>query len=1223
MITIALFEIRKRLRQISTYVYFLMFFAIAFLVVIAAGGAFTGANVVVGGSGGKTFVNSPLVLAMLIGVVSYFGIIVMAAIMGQAVYQDFHFGTYSLFFTAPISKLTYLGGRFLGSFVVLALVFSSLALGCWLGSLAPWVDQDLFGPNRWAAYWRPYCLIVLPNMIFIGAAFFSLAALLRRILPVYVASVIFLIGYLIAGTLSDDLENKYLAALVDPFGLQAMGYVTEYWTVAERNERLLPLEGALLWNRLLWLAASGLLLVGATWRFRFQHGGTRLRRSRRPAVEALAAPAAAIPVTTARDYNPWRQLPGSIWLNLKETIKNVYFLVILLAGVLFIVLAAQSLGGIYGTETYPVTASIVEVVGGSFTLFVLITITFYAGELVWRERDAGMQQLYDVLPIPNWLPLAAKVIALCLVQVLLMGVVMISGMVIQASQGYFRFEPGVYLADLFGVKLVSFILLCLLAIAVQVIVNHKYLGHFVMVLYYLVSAFMGQFGFEHKLYDYAGYPSYTYSDMNGFGHFLTGVFWFDAYWAAWALLLALASNLLWVRGMDERWRARFALARARTTTWSLTCGGVGLAGIVLLGGWIYYNTNILNRFETSYDGRLLAADYEKTYKRLESVPQPRITDVQVAFDLYPEGRDMRVRGTFTLRNKTTEPIPTVYVQLGRDAERHQLALGDVAQPSESDERLGMHTFVLSEPLAPGESRPLTFDLEFEQQGFENDGGDTSLVYNGTFFNSTVLPHIGYSEQRELSDEARRRKFGLPPRPRMASIDDLDARRNNYISNDADWISLDAVVSTSPDQIAIVPGYLQREWTEGGRRYFHYRTEGRILHFFSVLSARYEVRRATWRGPVAFGKALGESQDPAAAEAATAADPFQASEQDVAIEVYYHRGHEYNVDRMIEAIQDSLEYFAHNFSPYQHRQVRIIEFPRYAAFAQSFPNTIPYSEAIGFVARVDPEDPNDVDYPYYVTAHEIAHQWWAHQVIGGNVQGSTVMSETLAQYSALMVMKQKLGAAQMKRFLRYELDRYLIGRGLEREKELPLALNENQGYIHYNKGSLVMYALQDYIGEDRVNQALAAYVRAAGYQEPPYTTSRELLAHLRQVTPEDQHYLIEDLFETITLFDNRALSAQYRETPEGQFEVTLKISCAKFRADEQGRETQQPLNDLVDIGLFDADDQPLLLEKRRVLEKEQTLTLTVASRPAKAGVDPLNKLIDRIPGDNVIAVVPGS
>ena len=343
------------------------------------------------------------------------------------------------------------------------------------------------------------------------------------------------------------------------------------------------------------------------------------------------------------------------------------------------------------------------------------------------------------------------------------------------------------------------------------------------------------------------------------------------------------------------------------------------------------------------------------------------------------------------------------------------------------------------------------------------------------------------------------------------------------------------------------------------------------------------------------------------------------DQDVAIEIYYHRGHEYNVDNMIQSTKDSLDYFTRSFSPYQHRQVRIIEFPRYHTFAQSFPNTIPYSEGIGFVARVDPNDPDDIDYPYYVTAHEVAHQWWAYQVIGGNVQGATMLSETMAQYSALMVMKRKVGPDQMRRFLRYELDRYLQGRATERKKELPLARNENQGYIHYRKGSLVMYALQDYLGEEKLNGAIAEYLRSVAYQDPPYTISLELVEHIRQITPPELLYLIEDFFETITLYDNRAMKATYTELAPDRYAVRLSVAVKKLRADELGVETELPLADFIDVGVLDEQGKPLVLEKKRFDAAAAEFSFEVPRRPAKAGIDPLNMLIDRKPDDNVIRV----
>jgi len=447
--------------------------------------------------------------------------------------------------------------------------------------------------------------------------------------------------------------------------------------------------------------------------------------------------------------------------------------------------------------------------------------------------------------------------------------------------------------------------------------------------------------------------------------------------------------------------------------------------------------------------------------------------------------------------------------------------------------------------------------------------------------------IGYSDRGELATDRDRRKFGLAPKERMRSREDPVGLQHNYISHDADFVTFTAEVTTDADQWAIAPGYLQREWIEGGRHHFVYAMDSPILNFYAFQSARYAVRRDRWN--------------------------------DVAIEVDYQPGHEYNLDRMIAATRASLDYYSRNFGPYQHHQFRIVEFPRYATFAQAFPNTIPFSEGIGFIARVRENDKDDIDYPYYVTAHEAAHQWWAHQVIGGDVQGSTLLSETLAQYSALMVMKQKYGEAKMQKFLAYELDRYLIGRAGEQKKELPLGRVENQDYIHYRKGSLVMYAMADYIGEENVNHALHALIEKYAFKGPPYPNATALIDALREVTPPQYKYVIDDWFESITLYDNRATSATARKLADGRYEVTVDVVANKRKADELGKETDVPLDDWIDIGVLDAAGVPLYREKKHITAEKTTFNVTVAGTPARAGIDPLNILIDRRPKDNTVAV----
>ena len=292
----------------------------------------------------------------------------------------------------------------------------------------------------------------------------------------------------------------------------------------------------------------------------------------------------------------------------------------------------------------------------------------------------------------------------------------------------------------------------------------------------------------------------------------------------------------------------------------------------------------------------------------------------------------------------------------------------------------------------------------------------------------------------------------------------------------------------------------------------------------------------------------------------------------------------------------------------------LEFPRYAEFAQTLANTIRYSEGIGFIAQVEKDD---IDYPFFVTAHEVAHQWWGHQLVGADVKGAAMLSETLAEYSALMVMEREFGRAQIGRFLRYELDQYLRGRGSEGRAEMPLALVENQQYIHYNKGALAMYALRDYIGEARVNAALKAFLDQWKYKGPPYPTSRDLLVHLRAATPDSLGYLIDDLFERVTLYDNAVERATYRRLRNGSYQVDVRVRARKVRADSLGNETQVPLDDRIEIGVFGASKEiPLYLAKHRIRAGVQTVRVIVKEMPERAGIDPLHKLIDREGDDNV-------
>ncbi|MPQ60424.1 M1 family aminopeptidase [Duganella sp. FT27W] len=1184
MFAIALFEARQRLRLLSTWVYFAGFLALTLLWMAAAGGYFKGSSIAFG----ATAINSPRSLMFTVSALGSLGVIVIAAVMGRSVQQDFEHDMQHFFFSAPIKKHQYIFGRFLGAYLTLAVIFTSIILGTWLGSLLPGIDPERLGQPGAPGYLVPYLVVILPNIFIFGAVFFILAALTRRMLPVYISSVVMLIGYIIAPSLARDLDFKTLAALIDPFGTTAVIRLTEYWPIVERNTRMFWPEGVYLLNRALWssFALAGLLL--GYWRFHFiatsdsgRQGGAEAPR----VLTAAATNTAEAPDFASRSLG--LLLVRMSWLNLRETIKNIYFLVLVLAGVLMMVASGLEFAPLYGTSTYPATYLVLESVSETFALFMMVITTFYAGELIWREREAHMGQMLDALPVPGWLPLLAKLFALIGLQALLMLVVMLTGMAIQIGKGYFVLEPGLYLYHLFLLQLPGYALGAVLAIALQVLINQRYLAYFAMIVYYVTVVTISSLGLGDPLLLYGEMPRFVYSAMNGYGHYLPRERWFEAYWAGAAIVLMVLAVLFWARGTNDGWRQRLQLARRRLSLPVLTAMAAGALVFAGAGAVLFYNTHVLNRYQSAWQKDVARADYERRYKQYAVLPQPRITDVKLNVAITPETRSLVVHGRYILQNKTAWPVADIIIHQDPTATGWRTRFSQAVRPGVQDANLGFYSYRLATPLAPGARLALEFDVEFIPRGILGMGQDTPVVNNGTFFNNGVLPHIGYQPSNELADARDRRKHGLAARERMLPRDDAGGLANNFAANDADAITFDAVVSTSDSQVAVAPGTLVKEWSAKGRHYYHYRVAQPMLNFYAFQSARYLVKRDWW--------------------------------QDVGIEIYYHPGHEANLERMNRGIKQSLDYYTRNFGPYQHKVVRIVEFPRYATYAQAYPNTIAYSESLGFIARVNDSNPKDIDYPFYVTAHEVAHQWWGHQLVGGNVRGASVLSETLAEYSALMVMKRAYGEAKMRRFLYYDLYQYLVGRALERKKEMPLADNEGQDYIHYRKGSLAMYQLQDLVGEDKINAVLKQLLVEHGRSSGPYPGVTVLVDALRTVVTPDQAYLIDDLFNHIVLYDNRAVASTARKLADGRYEVNLVVSAAKSRSSGQGVERDVPLKDYIDIGVDDDNGAPLLRERKLIDQKDNRYTVIVKARPTKAGIDPDNKLIDRKPDDNMINV----
>ena len=1188
------FELQTRLRQPMMYI----FLIVNFLLIYSAS---VSDNIQVGQDLGNVNVNSPFAIMFYPAMMTFIGLLMVTAFMNTAALRDYSVKYDQILFATPLSKWGYLGGRFFGAIIAATLPAIGIYLAIFLAGYSSWwVDAEQVGPFYFGAYLNSFLLLVLPNTLFIGAIIFALAALFRSNVISFLGAIILLVGYGVTASLMSDLDNEMIVKLMDPLAINTLTLETKYWTMDDKNSLWLGFSGPLLLNRLIWTVVALFIFALTYWRFSFTR---RRERKKRKASSGEMSPRLAIgqamelPKARVRDgfgaalSQLWHQSRVEFW----GIAKSTAFIIILIAGGLNMGFGIQYVDQWLGTGNHPATYLMVDAIRGTLYLFLFGIIMYYSGVIVWKERDAKMDEFYDASPFPNWVPLVAKFLALVgmVAAVLVLGIII--GVATQAGKGYTNFELGVYLREFLVYDLSGFTLIIMLALLIQTLVNNKYLGYLLFLVVIAANAFIwSPLDVSSNLVVLGGTPSYTYSDMNAWGPFENGLRWFHIYWLCFTVLLAILASVYWVRGKANTFAQRSNIAKLRFNrpTVFLTAG-VGVLWL-LVGGFLYYQTKVINTITPSDVLDERRASYERIYKKYEGIAQPRIVSVDYEIDIFPEERDFLAKAKMWVVNKHNIALDSLHFTTPADFKMTATIPG--ATLAVNDTTLRYQIYALAKPMAPGDSMLIEIESNYISKGIENEVSNLQVVENGTFVNnSAFMPTFGYDASRELSSRDDRRENELPKRPRMPELthDCTKSCANTYISSDADWVDVRSVLSTSPDQVAIAPGSLVREWEENGRRYFEYALDHKALNFYSFISGAFEIERDVWNGP------SGETVD---------------------VEIYYHPGHEYNVDKMVKSVKHSLTYCSANFGPYPHTQARIIEFPRYASFAQAFPGTMPYSESIGFMADLREEDA--IDGVYYVVAHEMAHQWWAHQVIGALVQGATMMSETFAQYSALMVMEEEYGKDKMKQFLEYEMDRYLRGRSGEREGEQPLLYNENQAYIHYRKGSVVMYALREYIGEDSLNAALRQYVDAVAYQEAPYTTSLECIEFIKAATPDSLQYLIEDMFETITLYSNRTTDATYKELPDGRYEVSLEVEVAKFRADSVGRESPIEFNDWIEIGvLAEAEEgkqnnRMLKVERHRINSPTASFKLIVDKEPVEAGIDPNYLLIDRFPDDNV-------
>lgn len=888
----------------------------------------------------------------------------------------------------------------------------------------------------------------------------------------------------------------------------------------------------------------------------------------------------------------WSQFKSFFFIVFLNIVKSPAFKIISILGSTFLLINLISSNQLWGHKAYPVTYLVLGVIDYFSGILLVILLVFYSGELVWRNKDQQMDELIDTTPHTAFVSVLAKMVSLVSIISILHLVFICIGISYQLWKGFSRVEIDQYLTHFLLEPFPNYIIYAAIAMLCQVLLNNKYLGYLLsLLLFFGWERLLNIMDVSTHLLAIASGPSLQYSDLNYFGPGLEGALWFKWYWLLFAFCCVLITSALWNRGIRKSLLLRIKIAPKALpkNNFILFLGSTLLW--VLVAAFIFYNTEILNTNYSRKQEQEISASYETRYKKYAEKPLPKITTISYDIAIFPNERKVVTKTKLTLTNEEQESIDTLYFTMNPGWESEVYIPN--AQSLVKDDTHFFRSYRLMEPLQPNASLEITVKASYVTQGFENDRGNTRVVKNGTMIqNRNFLPYLGYNPRFEIQDNTTRKEYGLGKKD---GLPPLTKERSKYHmkhpigSGTSNFIPAKTIISTAADQMAIAPGSLVKQWQENNRNFYQYILDTPSINYHSFNSARYEKAHRKWNG--------------------------------IDLEVYFDKKHPQNIGKILDAMERSLAYYTKNFGSYYHKQCRIIEVPRYVSFGgQAFPGTMLYNESAGFLLDIgDDTKVNPVD---AIIAHELAHQWWAHQLIGANIQGHAMLSEGLAEYATLMVLKNKLkDPIALRRFLELDHNGYLSGRSESNGLEPSLHKVENQRYLQYSKSSLIFYALQEYMGEEKINTALSDFLKRYKYKAPPYPSTLDFLDFLNVVVPDSLSSFVDESFKRNILYDLQLKQVNLKKQSD-TYILSLEIESHKIETDSLGNAYEIPMDDWIAIGFYldEEETQPYRQKKIKISNAQSTFTFALDTLPIKAAIDPMHLLIDKNYNDNVKRII---
>ncbi len=1127
----------------------------------------------------EVYKNAPYVITNIVALFSLLTIFACTNFTANVLLRDVDNKMESVIFTTSIHKGTYFSVRLLALITAVASLIAATEVGIFLARF--FASPEEIGTFNFMHFLQPFLIFGFPNIVFSTSILFSVAILTKSAKAIYATGIMLYILYMLASILGNSpllatsektlTQENLLPFLSDPFALSSFFIETRNWSDATRNTALFPLKSTFLANRLLWSSISLLIIILSYKWFNFKI----LLRNTNKAYKSITTPKNTVYKALNVNVKSWKYFINTIWWQFKiecsSLFKHIPFVVMLVlwAFLFGIELKDAILHGPYGIEYFPTTGNILEEIRS--LKFALILLVYFISDVVSREKSSEMYLMVYSTPVRNTTFWLAKFLTMVLVVFFLITINIALGIGLQIFSGYYNFELSRYLS-LYYYSGVPIIIYTTLLIFVQSQFSNKYLGMMANMVVVLITVFASKFGITHYLLRFADTPFLQYSYFNKFGHYAGSFNWYMLYWTGFAWILGILAIVFWQRrtqiSFKHKTKERFiGLWKYKYLIF------IAISVSAASGSYIYYETNIRGSFKTAAQTEEQFIAYEKSYKKYASLPQPTIKSVHTQVDLFTAHAAYKVKGSYTLKNETNKAIDTLVIGIHPSVNTYHYFINNVKE-KHTDPTHKVEIIVLSSALKPGAELSMGFSFEVIRNGFVEFDTENSLVKNGSYIElEKFVPQFGYNSNLEIEDRKTRLKAGLSEYKPYLNVD----KKQNKIY-------YESIISTHPDQTIVTVGNLKRSWNTGNRKYFHYKTESPINFMFALSSATYLEKQRTVNG--------------------------------ITLKLYYLKGQEANITSIFEGMKDALMYGEQHFAPYPYKQLIIAAIPHYKGAATAYPGIVFNSERINYLTNYS--NPEKVNQSYAITAHEVAHQWWANVLTPSKTYGRAFLTESIAKYVEAVLIEKKFGKMYLSKYLKFDNYLYFANKDVNK-RELPLDSTYNQPHVYYQKGGLALYTVKEIMGEQKLNKALSDLIET--HKFPNNTaTADDLIQILEKQALPAQLPVVKDLFRKTTfnvlqinLVSTKLLKNSKYET---EVEVNLKNNDVNTGA------SYKPFL-IVDVALFDKETsqwdrftQPLHIQKTTLKNAVTRLKITTNKRPKSMAIDPYGYILDNNLDDNL-------